>query len=286
MPKTHPQNSSKVLFLQVNQLQPNPFQPRSKIVEDEKFQELVQSVKTHGVLEPLLVVETPAGIHIIAGERRWRAAKKNHLEKIPVHMVKTSPKGMLEMAIIENVQRVNLSSLERAQALKRLLSEFNYTQEELGQRLGKSRQYVQCSLMMLDLPDPIKDGLNKGLITEGHARAILGAGSEKDMMECYRTIIAEDASVRRAEALSRFKRRQKEIKDLQKRGITKTPPLFNVDNYVKQLESNWSKRLVSQTSVALSDTSRGTKITILLKGDPQSRQKDVEKIIKIAGNKK
>jgi ParB family chromosome partitioning protein len=252
--------SSTVTFMDIGRLQPNPYQPRDKIVEDENFQELVNSIAEHGILEPLVVVETPAGTHIIAGERRWRAAKKTQLATIPVHIVKTSLKGMLEMAIVENVQRVDLTALERAQALKRLLNEFHYTQEDLGKKLGKSRQYVQCSLMLLDLPDPIKDGLNQGLITEGHARAILSAGELKDMMEVYRTVLAEDASVRRAEALSRFRRQQQELRDQPK--TTKLPPLIDIDDYIKRFETNWNKKLASETSVALSESKRGTRIII------------------------
>jgi ParB family chromosome partitioning protein len=272
--------TTQVAFMAVDRLQPNPFQPRTKIIEDEKFQELVDSIGQHGVLEPLLVVETPAGTHIIAGERRWRAAKKNHIEQIPVHIVKTTPKGMLEMAIVENLQRVNLTALERAQAFQRLLTDFNYTQIDLATKLGKSRQYIQCSLALLDLPDPIKDGLNRGLITEGHARAISGAGDDKDMTEIYRTVIAENASVRRTEALARFRRQQHQTQQLKPR--QKLPPIVDVDAYIQRWEANWSKKLVSQASVALTDSRKGTRITITLKGDPTSRQKDLAKILKIA----
>jgi len=278
--------TSKVDFIDPNRLQPNPFQPRERIIEDDKFQELVDSIAEHGVLEPLVIVDTPAGMHIIAGERRWRAAKKNNLTQVPVHIVKTTPKGMLEMAIVENVQRVNLSSLERAQALKRLMQEFNYTLEQVGKKIGKSRQYVQCSLMMLDLPDPIKDGLNKGLINEGHARAILGAGDLKDIMECYRTVIAEGASVRRAEALARFKRTQNEVKKHQPRKHLMPALLdINTDEFIKKWQENLQKKLVSKTSFALSDSSKNTRIVINLKGDPHSRKQDLEKILKLISKK-
>lgn len=273
----------KVMFIGVDKLQPNPFQPRDKIIEDEQFTQLVNSVTQHGVLEPLVVVETPAGTHIVAGERRWRAAKKVGLEQVPVHMVKTNPKGMLEMAIIENVQRVNLSALEEAQALQRLVSEFNYTQEQVAKKIGKSRQYVQCSIQLLNLPDPIKDGLNQGLITPGHARAIAGAGEVKDMIDVYRTVIAEGASVRRAEALARFKRQQQLLKN--QKTNQKMPPILDVDDYVKTWQRNWSKKLLTDATVALTDSRKGTRIVITLKGDPESRKKDLEKIIKMTARK-
>ena len=113
-----------VQLLAVNLLQPNPFQPRNKMIKDE-LDELADSIKKHGILEPLIVAHTPAGYQIIAGERRWRAAQLAGLTEVPCLIRKTSPKGMLEMALIENVQRINLSALERAQAFQQLMREFN-----------------------------------------------------------------------------------------------------------------------------------------------------------------
>ncbi|MBQ6449863.1 ParB/RepB/Spo0J family partition protein [bacterium] len=270
---------NKVLFVGIDTLQPNPFQPRDKIIEDQAFNELVESIAQFGVLEPLVVVQTPAGTHIIAGERRWRAAKKVGLTQVPVHLVKTTPKGMLEMAIVENIQRLGFTPLEKAQAIKRLMTEFGYKAEEVGKRLGKSRQYVQTALSLLNLPDPIKDGLNSGVISEGHARAISGAGDAKDMIDVYRTVVAEGASVRRAEALARFHKAQKQLATNKR--PAKIPPLVNTDDYVKAWQENWGKRLTSKASVKLTDSRRGTRIVITLTGDPTSRQKDLEKIIKM-----
>lgn len=273
--------NSQVSFLSPNQLQPNPFQPREKMIEDDDFLELVESVKQHGVLEPLVVVKTPAGLHIVAGERRWRAAKKNKLEKVPVHIVKTTPKGMLEMAIVENVQRVNLSALEKAQAFLRLINEFGYTQKEIGEKIGKSRSYIQCSISLLGLPDPIKDGLNRQLITEGHARAILTAGNEKNMITCYKIILNENASVRRAEALARFYRRQEETRKPKSRRLE--PAILDVDKYVNLWQKKWQAKLKSRTAISMIDSNAGTKIMITLKGDAQERKKDLDRITKLAG---
>ena len=273
--------NSQVSFLSPEELQPNPFQPREKMIEDDDFLELVESVRQHGVLEPLVVVKTPAGLHIIAGERRWRAAKKNKLEKVPVHIVKTTPKGMLEMAIVENVQRVNLSALEKAQAFLRLLNEFGYTQKEIGEKIGKSRSYIQCSISLLGLPDPIKDGLNRQLITEGHARAILTAGNEKNMMTCYKIILNENASVRRAEALARFYRRQEETRKPKSRRLE--PAILDVDKYVDLWQKKWQAKLKSRTAISMIDSNLGTKIMITLKGDPQERKKDLDRITKLVG---
>ncbi len=268
----------KVTFLAIDQLQPNPFQPREKVTEDENFLELVASIKEHGVLEPLVVVETPAGTHIIAGERRWRAAKKNNLEKVPVQIIKTTPKGMLEMAIIENVQRVNLSALEKGQAFQRLTNEFGYSQNQIGEKIGKSRVYVQNAIALLSLPDPVKDGLNKGLISEGHARALSGAGSEKNILTCYRLVLAEGASVRRTEALARFYRRSDQIKE--SKSVKFAPAIVNIDDYLKSWKESWSNKLKSKAKIDLVDSNAGTRITIILKGEPEQRKKDLDKISK------
>lgn len=270
--------NSQVTFLSLDQLQPNPFQPRDKLIEDQDFLELVDSVREHGVLEPLVVVDTPAGMHIIAGERRWRAAKKNNLDKVPVHLIKTTPKGMLEMAIVENVQRVNLSALEKAQAFARLVNEFGYSHGQIGQKIGKSRSYIQCSISLLDLPDPIKDGLNKGKITEGHARAILTAGNEKNMLACYKVILSENASVRRAEALARFYRRQDEIHKPKSKRVD--PAILDVDQYVKDWQKSWQPQLKSKSFFSLIDSNAGTKIMITLHGEPTDRRHDIDTIIK------
>lgn len=156
--------------LDVNQIQPNPHQPR-KHLDPEELNDLVESIKLHGVLEPIVIAHTPAGYQIIAGERRWRATKKAGLPTIPAVVKKTSPRGMLEMSIIENVQRSDLNSIERAHALNRLSSEFNLSPTETAKQIGKSVSYVTNSIRLLQLPDAIKDGLLSELITEGHARA-------------------------------------------------------------------------------------------------------------------
>ena len=125
----------------IDQLQTNPFQPREK-VKEAQLGELVKSIKTYGVLEPLVVAETPAGFQIIAGERRWQAAKLAGLQEVPVHIKKTTPQGMLEMALVENVQRVGLNPIERAQAFQRLTREFSMQTSDLAERIGKSPAYV------------------------------------------------------------------------------------------------------------------------------------------------
>ena len=188
--------------LEVNQVQANPLQPRGMITPDS-LMDLVESIKEHGVLEPLVVAETPAGFQIIAGERRWRASKLAGMATVPAIIKHTTPQGMLEMAIVENVQRTDLNSVDRAKAFDRLISEFNLTTTEIAKRVGKSAAFVSNTLRLLTLPDALKDGLLSGLITEGHARALAAIEDARLMVEAYKVILKESGSVRRAEDLAR-----------------------------------------------------------------------------------
>ncbi len=192
----------QITYLDINTLQPNPLQPRG-LITPESLADLVESLREHGILEPLVVAETPAGYQIIAGERRWRAAKIVGLEKVPTIIKKTSHRGMLEMAIVENVQRVDLNPLERAQGFKRMMDEFGLGTAEISQRIGKSQSFVSNSLRLLTLPDALKDALLAGIVTEGHIRALAAIEDPNQMVEALRQILREEGSVRRAEELSR-----------------------------------------------------------------------------------
>src|SRR3989338_2264815 len=158
--------------LEVNMLQSNPLQPRG-IISHESLTELVDSIREQGILEPLVVASTPAGYQIIAGERRWRAAKLLGLKTVPVVIKKTSPQQMLEIAIVENVQREDLNPIERAQAFKRLIDEFGLGTNEVARKVGKSAPTVSNTIRLLSLPDAIKDALVAGVITEGHVRPLI-----------------------------------------------------------------------------------------------------------------
>src|SRR4030067_3519970 len=164
---------TETVDIDIDLLQPNPLQPRGQILPDSLV-ELAESIREHGVLEPLVIAKTPAGYQLIAGERRWRAAKLAGMPKLPCVVRETSPQGMLEMALVENVQRVDLNPIERAQAYKRLIEEFGLTSTEIGQRVGKSGPYISNTLRLLDLPDALHDGLLSNAITEGDSKAILG----------------------------------------------------------------------------------------------------------------
>jgi ParB family transcriptional regulator, chromosome partitioning protein len=195
-------DTQQVLHLGIDMIEPNPLQPRG-LINPDSLKDLVTSLKEHGIIEPLVVAKTPAGYQIIAGERRWRASKLAGFTTVPVIVKETTSKGMLEMAIVENVQREDLNPIDRAQAFQRLMEEFGLQLSEIAKRIGKSESYASNTIRLLALPDAIKDGLISGAITEGHARAIAGLGETKLMVDAYKTILMENASVRRAEDLAR-----------------------------------------------------------------------------------
>ena len=269
--------NATIQTLKIEILQPNPFQPRDKI-KKEDIQELSDSIKRYGILEPLVVAETPAGFQIIAGERRWRAAQMAGLTEVPAIIKKTTPKEMLELAIIENVQRSDLGPLERAQAFYQLMRDFNLNIADISERISKSQSYVSNCLKLLKLPDAIKDGLAGGMISEGHARAIFGIEDQASMVGIYKQILKESASVRRAEELARQYKQQ-----------TSTSPIYRLrpntmkvsDPQVKAWESRLKELLTIKSEIKLTRSQRNTRIVITLVGDPEETQKDLEKFISL-----
>lgn len=194
--------NQQVFELDINLLEPNPLQPRG-LITPESLAELAESVRSHGILEPLVVAKTPAGYQIIAGERRWRAAKLAGVSRVPVVIRETSPQGMLEMAIVENVQRQDLNPLERAQAYKRLMDEFGLANHEIATRVGKSPAYISNTIRLLTLPDALKDALMLGQTTEGHVRALAALEDPQLIVEAYREVLKKNLSVRATEELVR-----------------------------------------------------------------------------------
>jgi len=270
----------KVTHLPTQQIQPNPLQPRGHF-QKEELEDLKISIEEHGIIEPLVVAQTPAGYQIIAGERRWRAAKLLGLEEVPVVIRKTTPRGMLEMAIIENVQRVDLNALERGKAFQRLLTEFKMTSHDIAKKIGKSASFVSNSIRLLTLPDAIKDGLLGGMIAEGHARALAAINDTRLMVEAYKIILKENGSVRRAEALARLMNEQIAKhpvgQEMEKRDLR---PILDseIDGWRKRLE----KALGTHASVRLSRSNRQTKVNITLKGSPKQTQEKLEKILQLS----
>ena len=188
----------------IEKLVPQKGQPRQHFAK-EKLDELAQSIKEHGLLEPLVVRRVPGQdkLEIIAGERRWRASQKAGLREVLVVVKDVSPKAAFELALIENVQREDLNPVELAEALDRLVKEHGYTQETLAERLGKDRTTVANSLRLLKLPAGVRARVISGELTEGHARALLGAADAAKIEELAEKVVRGRLSVRAAEALVR-----------------------------------------------------------------------------------
>lgn len=268
-------NKKSIQHLEVDLLQPNPLQPRGAM-SPESLDELVASIKEHGVLEPLVVAHTPAGFQIVAGERRWRAAKLAGLKEVPVVVRETSPKGMLEMALVENVQREDLNPLERARAFQRLTEEFNLEVVKIAKRIGKSDSYVVNSLRLLNLPDALKDGLLSGLIAEGHARALLGVGDKSLMIEAYKMILKETGSVRRAEELARRFKKAIEEKKVQKEGGKR--PRAMIDETLDKMGRAIEGALPGKSQAEILRSNRQTRVKIFLYGGPKNTEEALQKI--------
>lgn len=267
--------NNQVADLNIDTLQPNPLQPRG-IITSESLVDLVDSIREHGILEPLVVAKTPAGFQIIAGERRWRASKLAGLKTVPVIVKETTPQGMLEMALVENVQRTDLNPVDRAKAFERLLSEFGLTNSEISKRIAKSPAYVSNSLRLLELPDALKDGLLTGLITEGHARALAAIDEPRLIVEAYKIILKESGSVRRAEELSRKMRAQ--IGNVARTSGSRPAHQVseNIDLMRKQIEDSLGGHPANQ--VKLSRSRAETRITLILKGDLDDTEDRLQKI--------
>jgi len=283
--------AEEIVQIQVTELQPNPLQPRGSITP-ESLVDLVDSVKEHGILEPLVVAKTPAGFQIIAGERRWRASKLAGLTHVPAIIRETSPKGMLEMALVENVQRVDLNALDRAAGFERLMNEFGLTTSEIAVRIGKSVAYVSNSMRLLSLPDALKDGLLSGLITEGHARALASIDDPNLMVEAYKIILRESGSVRRAEELARRMKTQSQQDPKPKARVADMRIVSEEidriqDSLLKSFESNGGEGANGKqnTQVKLIRSRSQTKITFTFKGNVEETEDKLQKIYRsITGN--
>ena len=276
--------AEEIVQVEVGQLQPNPLQPRGSITP-ESLVDLVDSIKEHGLLEPLVIAKTPAGYQIIAGERRWRAAKLAGLTHVPAIIRETTPKGMLEMALVENVQRVDLNALDRAKGFERLMNEFDLTTSEIAVRIGKSVAYVSNSIRLLSLPDALKDGLLSGLISEGHARALAAIDDQSLMVEAYKIILRESGSVRRAEDLARRMKAQSSQSSV--KGGVRQDQLKIVSEEIDKMEEDLRQSLIlndthtkglRESKVKLTRSKRETRIIIVLKGGVEDTEDRLQKI--------
>lgn len=186
----------------LDEILPNPFQPRRQFSQTE-LDELADSIRAHGVLQPLIVRRAEGGYQCVVGERRLRASKSAGLTAVPAVVREFTDREMLELAVVENAQREDLSPIESATAFKRLMTEFGRTQEQIAAAVGKSRSAIANTIRLLDLPAPIKDALAAGELTEGHARAVLTAGDAETMLAVWDRVAGTEASVREVERLAR-----------------------------------------------------------------------------------
>lgn len=267
----------QVQYIAINELEPNPLQPRG-IINPESVSELVESIREHGILEPLIIAKTPAGFQIIAGERRWRAARILKLESVPAIIKETTPQQMLEMAIVENIQRKDLNPIERGKAFLRLKEEFGFDNNQIAKKMGKSVPYVINELKLLNLPDALKDGLLSGLISEGHARALISIGDTRLMIEAYKIVLKEKASVRRAEDIARRMRKKIEEGDVP---ITKE----NLPQFLKSkmdvIGSDLQSIFKDKTSkVKIIQTNVLTQVVFQFKGPLDERSEKLKQLYK------
>ncbi|MGG1597090.1 ParB/RepB/Spo0J family partition protein [Paenibacillus naphthalenovorans] len=252
LPSLNINEDDKVVEIPLGQLRPNPYQPR-KNFNDESIQELAASIKEHGVIQPIIVRSVLKGFEIIAGERRYRASQASGLATIPAVVRKFTDQQVMEIALIENVQREDLNAMEVAVAYQALIDQFNITQEELSVKVGKSRSHIANFLRLLQLPEEVKQYVSRGTLSMGHAKAIVGLKDKKIVKALADTTIKEQWSVRQLE---------EEVKKLEENTEKKTKlKPKRKDPYINQLEE--SLRETYRTTVKIKHNNNKGKIEIL-----------------------
>lgn len=243
----HDNNSEKVLNLETNLIKPNKEQPR-KHFDDEKLMELANSIKEHGIIQPIVVKADGNIYSIIAGERRWRAAKLLNLKEVPVIIKELTELQIMEVSLIENIIREDLNPIEEAMAYKKLIDDFELTQEEISKQVSKSRSTVANSLRLLNLDERIQGYVIEGVLSEGHGRCILGINNKDEQYIIAQKIIDENLNVRQTEAL---------IKSINK-GILNTKDknskTKDEDIYIKELKSKLEDHF--NTKVCINNNSK------------------------------
>jgi ParB family chromosome partitioning protein len=194
------ENGERVQRVALDRVHPCPFQPRKEF-SAEALRELADSIREQGIVQPLIVRETPQGFELIAGERRWRAAQLIGLTDVPVIVREADDRAVLELALIENLQRENLNAMEEAQGYAQLVQQFQLKQDEVAAKVGKSRASVTNALRLLKLPEPVQEQLREGRLTVGHAKVILGLESGKQQQLAANRILHEGLNVRQTEEL-------------------------------------------------------------------------------------
>ena len=236
--------------LLIDEIVPNRLQPR-KHFNDEQLEELENSIREHGVIQPIIVQKGQNSYELIVGERRWRASKKVGLKKIPVVVRTATDTESLELALIENLNRQDLNPIEEADGYARLAKDFRLTQEKISQRMGKSRESVANAMRLLKLPRQVKEDMIGGRLTMGHGRALLSLKNEKDIEILRRKIVSQSLNVRETEAQVNHTHREKE-------GPVREKP--KKDIFIKNLEMELERKL--GTIVEIAPSKKGGKVLI------------------------
>lgn len=227
--EAEPESQEKIVHVPISQIKTNKYQPRLEF-NQEKLNELISSIKEKGVVQPVLVRKAVSGYELIAGERRLRAVKTLGMDKIPAIIKNVADVDMLELSLIENIQREELNPMEEAHAFQRFITDFNFTQERIAQVLGKDRSTVANMIRLLGLPKKIQDYISKEMITAGHAKALLSLATEIEQMRVCNLIVKKGLSVREAENLVASRRAgHKKIE------IKKDQNITDIENRLQQI---------------------------------------------------
>lgn len=256
-----------IINIEIGLIEPNQHQPRQEF-ERKALDELRDSIVQYGIIQPIVVRKKGDKYEIIAGERRWRAAKEAKLKEIPCIIREVGDKDAMKLALIENIQREDLNPIEEAYAFKGLLEDYNLTQEELGKAIGKSRSYIANSIRLLNLDDKIIDYIAEGKLSRGHGRALLSIDDEEEQQNFAESIINDKLNVRETENLVKNKGRKKSRKKVKE---------HKKDLFVKEIEENLMIAL--GTKVKLLPKKDGGKIEIEFYSD-----EDLERILEIITN--
>lgn len=251
IPSLSIQEDDKVVDVPLNQLRANPYQPR-KTFDEDAIRELAESIRQHGVIQPIIVRSVLKGYEIIAGERRYRASQYCGNDTIPAVVRSFSDQQVMEIALIENLQRENLNAMEIAVAYQGLMDQFQLTQEELSLKVGKSRSHIANFLRLLSLPEEVKEYVSRGTLSMGHARALVGLKDATTIKELAKQCIDQEWSVRELEdAVQQMDRKKK---DKQKTATQRRDP------FIEEVEGNLRERF--KTTVKIKSSKEKGKIEI------------------------
>ena len=245
-----PQSNEVIVEIEINLLKENPYQPRKKF-DEEKIDELAQSIKEHGVFQPIIVKKSEASYYIVAGERRYRACKKLGLQTIPAIVRDVTDQTMAEVALLENLQRENLTHIEEANAYKMILDKYEFTQQEVAERVGKSRSHVANTLRLLNLPQEIQQLVNDQKIEFGHAKILAGINDADLIKTISEKIINEGLTVRALEQI---------IKAHEEQPMKQAPKKEEKDVHIINLEEQIMNKLGTKTRINIGE--KGGKLVI------------------------